>query len=99
MVADAFHKISYKLSITYLNKQMYAHELHNHEDIVIIAIRKALLHESWIHFFRAMMCIILSIVSIFISDSLFFFAIPMMLVVVFVPMQLMFPKNVKQIQG
>lgn len=99
MVADAFHKISYKLSITYLNKQMYAYQFSKDENEVVTAIRKALLHESWIHFFRAGMCIILSLVSLFISDTLFFFAIPMILVVVFMPMQLLFPKNVKQIDS
>lgn len=99
MIADAFHKISFKLSMTYLNKQMYSHQLDPDEDIVIVSIRKALLHESWIHFFRWGMCVILSIVSIFIDDTLFFFAIPMFLVVLFVPMQLLFPKNVKQIDS
>lgn len=97
MVADAFHKISYKLSTTYLNKQMYSHQMDESENVMIVSIRKALLHESWIHFFRAIMCIVLSVVSIFIPDTLFFFAIPILLVIVFVPMQLLFPKNVKQI--
>jgi hypothetical protein len=47
MMADAFHKITYKLSTTYLNKQMYAHTMDNEsEPEVVISIRKALLHES-----------------------------------------------------
>jgi hypothetical protein len=79
---------------------MYAHTMDNEsEPEVVISIRKALLHESWIHFFRAGMCIILSILSLFVSDQLFFFAIPMVLVIVFMPLQLMFPKNVKSMNG
>lgn len=99
MMADAFHKISFKLSMTYLNKQMYAHKMDEDESMMVVSVRKALLHEAWIHLFRAIMCVILSIVSLFISDTLFFFAIPMLLVIIFVPMQLLFPKDVKQIES
>jgi hypothetical protein len=78
---------------------MYAHKMDEDESMMVVSVRKALLHEAWIHLFRAIMCVILSIVSLFISDTLFFFAIPMLLVIIFVPMQLLFPKDVKQIES
>jgi hypothetical protein len=46
MMADAFHKISFKLSMTYLNKQMYAHKMDEDESMMVVSVRKALLHEA-----------------------------------------------------
>lgn len=97
MVADAFHKVAYRLSTTYLNKQMYTHHMNTGEEPIVVALKKALMYEWGIHCFRAIMCVLLSIVSIFMTDKLFFFAVPLMLVLVIVPLELLFPKDVKSI--
>lgn len=86
IVADSVHKLTHKISSTYLNKNLYVRTISNN---VSDALENTIYHELGIHIFRICICLILAGISTYIPSEKALLMIPIFLVVLIAPLQLL----------